>query len=170
MLKSLIRITAGVAGGLALFLLAFALVADGESKSTEAVTIERDAIPHYRELASELGLDYDSEYSYRDWRLEALDQFKVWQPAIGDCGTWAKPKECERESGYIGLELLYCSHGRDVTNNCDFRGEGPFLETVYLTKHDVTLLTLFRHDDDGVHTHVELLKLAEGRQADLHKS
>ena len=50
------------------------------------------------------------------------------------------------------------------------KGEGPFFETVYLTEHDVTLLTKFQNDEDDVHTRVKLLKLAEGRRPELHES
>lgn len=138
--------------------------------SASASVMADDGVSRYQELASQLGLEYGHEYSYREWRLEVLDQFQSWQPGVGDCGTWADPKECERQPGYVGLDVLYCSHGRDVTSNCDMRGDGPFLETVYLTERDITLLTKMQHDKDGVHTKVTLLKLAKGRQPDLHKS
>ena len=145
-------------------------VSESDDSDTLVIEIPQDETPSYRRLADTLGLEYDREYGYRNWRLEALDQFRFDIPAIGDCGTWAEPKECEQQAGLGGLELLYCSHGRDVTDNCDIRGEGPFIETVYLTEKDVTLLTQLRHDEDNVHTHVKLLKLVEGRRPDLHES
>lgn len=172
MLKSLLRVTGGVVVGSALLLAGFGLIADSGNGSDDGVVIEirQDEIPEYRELASELGLDYDRDYGYRDWRLEVLDQFQSWQPGVGDCGTWTTPKECEQQPGYSGLELLYCSHGRDTTNNCDMRGEEPFIETVYLSKRDMTLLTKMQLAEDGAHMKVELLRLAEGRRPNLHKS
>lgn len=141
----------------------------GDSE-TLVIEIPQDETPSYRQLADTLGLDYDREYDYRNWRLEALEKFRFDIPASGDCGTWAEPKECEQQASLGGLELLYCSHGRDITDNCDMRGEGPFIETVYLTEQNVTLLTQFRRDQDDVHTHVKLLKLAEGRRPELHES
>ncbi|SES28036.1 hypothetical protein SAMN04487958_11212 [Vreelandella subterranea] len=157
MVKRILHITA-IAGGLALGLMAGALHADSDTVAVQ------------QNLASELGLEYEGEYSYRDWRLEVLEQFQFSIPEIGDCGTWDEPKDCEQNAGYGGLELLYCSHGKDITDNCDMKGEGPFFETVYLTEQDVTLLTKFQNKDDDGHTRVKLLKLAEGRQPDIHES
>ena len=157
MVKHMLHNTA-IASGLALCLMAGVVHAHSDNGAVQ------------QSLASELGLEYEGEYSYREWRLEVLDQFKFSIPEIGDCGTWAEPKDCEQNAGYGGLELLYCSHGRDITDNCDMKGEGPFFETVYLTEHDVTLLTKFQNDEDDVHTRVKLLKLAEGRRPELHES
>lgn len=172
MIKSLFRITGGVVAGFALFLVAFAVISDGDSHANSngslVVTIDRDEIPRYRELASELGLEYGRDYSTDEWWFEGLEPFQFRIPEIGDCGTWAEPKECEQRPGYGGLETLYCSHGRNAVNRCETQGESPFLETVYLTEHDVTLLAQMRREDP--YTYVTLLKLAEGRHPDLHEN
>lgn len=169
MIKSLFRIAVG---GLALLLAAFTFTANGESQANSndsmAVTIDRADIPKYQEMASELGLKYGYDYSTDEWWLETINQFEVWQPGSGDCGTWAEPKECEQQPGYHGLETLYCSHGRNAVDTCETRGESPFFETVYLTDHDVTLLTQLRREEPH-NTYVTILKLAEGRHPDLHE-
>lgn len=144
---------------------AFSDSADKETAPT--VEVDQNAISEYRELASELGLKYGQDYSYRDWRLETLKKFEFSIPEIGDCGTWKEPKDCEQKAGIGGVEYINCSHGRDNVGLCDSRGKGPHFETVYLTEHDVTLVTEISTEDDS--TQVKILKVAKGKHPNLHQ-
>ncbi|KMQ75323.1 hypothetical protein Msub_11525 [Marinobacter subterrani] len=142
----------------------------GEPKSNApiGVTIDPAEKAESEAIASKLGLSHGERYSYREWRLDTLERFRYHLPAIGDCGTWTEPKDCDRQARYEGVELIYCSHGKDRYGACVRPGDGPFLETYYLTEHDVTLLAEEHLTDEG--SYFKLLQLAEGRQPDIYKN
>ncbi len=166
-----VRVPLAIAG-LFSALLAFSPVAFPGSAAQEenpgAVNVDQGEVSKYRDLAGELGLQYGRDYSYREWRLDVLKQFQFDIPEVGDCGTWAEPKDCEQQAGTGGVEYIYCSHGRDNVGLCDQRGAGPHIETVYLTEKDVTLVTELRTDEPA--TRVKILKIEEGRHPQLHQS
>lgn len=142
----------------------------GEPASNTPIPVEVDEAEkaESKKIASDLGLKYGQRYSYTEWRQETLKGFRFYVPAIGDCGTWTEPKNCERQASYEGLELIYCSHGKDRYGTCTTPGDGPFLEGYYLTKEDVTLLAEEHLTEEG--SYFTLLQLAEGRQPDIYKN
>jgi hypothetical protein len=142
----------------------------GEPASNAPIPVEVDEAEkaESKKLASDLGLKYGQKYSYTEWRQETLEGFRFHVPAIGDCGTWTEPKDCERHASIGGVETIFCSHGEDRYGDCVTPGDGPFLETYYLTEHDVTLLAEEHLTDEG--SYFKLLQLARGRQPDLYKN
>jgi hypothetical protein len=146
MIKHMLHITA-IAGGLALSLMAGVVHAEGNSGA--AIQVNQENLADYRQLASDLGLEYDHEYGYSEW-VDAKGQSE-----LGSAGEY---------------EFLDCSNGMQDHGMCDYGANGTYWESVYYSNYDVTLLIQVSSDADSGTSSVNLLKLAEGRHPDLHES
>ena len=112
------------------------------------LNLDSDNFEQYRELAASIGLDYDAEYSYREFAdIKRANK-------IGEAGSY---------------EFLMYSTGGDVADDdtyLKFSKAQIAWESMYYSNHDLTMIKQVRNSGDG--SYIKLLKLSKGRDTDLY--
>jgi hypothetical protein len=115
---------------------------NNDPETVNTLEFDQDKIAEYRQIAKELGFNYDQEYYYtafvelqKSKGLGLAGRYEYFPSSSGDL--------------FISLKAL---------NGWEF---------VYYKNADVTMIYQIRHNEERTNSYVRLLKLANGRVPDL---
>ncbi len=118
--------------------------------TAKRLAFDPEKVEEYRNLAAEIGMDYDKTYGYREWAESKRNN------EIGAAGHY---------------EMLNFSTEGDPENQQSMYAsmrEPHHWESFYFSNHDVTMLYVIKPASAGSSS-VKILKIEEGRAPDIHQ-